>query len=81
MVVLLTRQALQSAHVRADISFALGNQNFAHRLVTVFADDPDTLPEDEVPGILRRLKTVDLSASGAAEAGLKQIVQSLQAAA
>lgn len=81
MVVLLTRQALQSEHVRADINFALGNENFAHRLVTVFVDDPDTLPETEIPWVLRRLKTVNLSASGSAEAGLKQIARSLQAAA
>jgi hypothetical protein len=81
MVVVLTRQALQSEHVRADISFALGNQNYAHRLVTVFAEDPETLPETEIPWILRRLKTVNLSASSNAEAGLQQIVQSLQAAA
>jgi len=81
MVVVMTRDALQSDTVRWSISYALGNRNFAGRLITVFADDPDTLPETEVPWILRRLKTINLAASGQVEESFKQIAQSLQAAA
>jgi len=81
MVVVWTRNAFQSDPVRWSINYALGDRKFAQRLITVFADDPDTLPEAEVPWILRRLKTINLSASGGNEEGFKQIAQSLQAAA
>ncbi len=84
MVVLLTRQALRSEQVHANISFALSNKNYAHRLVTVFADEPAALPEAEVPWILRQLKNIDLfaPASGSespALSGLLQIAPLLRA--
>jgi len=81
MVVVMTRNALQSDTVRWSINYALGNRNFAGRLITVFADDPDTLPEDDVPWILKRLKTINLSACDQDEESFKQIAQSLQTAA
>lgn len=63
MVVLLTPTALDSPYVRREIEYALGAKNFSHRLIPVVVGDPDRLPANKVPWILRRLPWFDLKDS------------------
>ncbi len=60
MVVLVTPEALASDSIRRDIEYALGNLRFKERLVPVVSGPIDILAGDDVPWILRRLKTVTL---------------------
>jgi hypothetical protein len=80
MVVLFTPNALKSSWVKRDIQYALSEQRFRDRLVTVLAGPPEKLPENEIPEILRRLKLVKLADNGKKE-DFKQIAQALLAAA
>ncbi len=81
MVVLLTQESLHSRAVRWDIDYALGQKNFKHRLIPVFVGLPETLPEENIPWILRRLKIIKLSGNLQTEEELNQITQALQAVA
>jgi len=80
MVVLDTPNTLSSSWVKRDIQYALGEQRFRDRLVTVMAGPPEKLPEDEIPWILRRFKFIKLADNGMKE-DFKQIAQALLAAA
>jgi len=80
MVVLYTPNTLNSSWVKRDIQYALGEQRFRDRLVTVVAGPPEKLPEDEIPGILRRLKFIKLADNGKKD-DFKQIAQALLATA
>lgn len=79
MVVLLTPDALNSNWIQRDIDYALSEQRFRDRLVTVLAGPPEKLPEDKIPWILRRLKFVNLTDNGHRE-NFDQIAQALLAA-
>ncbi len=61
MVVLLTPAALASDSIRRDIEYALGNLRFKERLIPVLSGPFDTLSGEDVPWILKRLKTVTLT--------------------
>lgn len=80
MVVLYTPNTLNSSWVKRDIQYALGEQRFRDRLVTVVAGPPEKLPEDEIPWILRRFKIVKLADNGKKD-DFKKIAQTLLAAA
>jgi hypothetical protein len=81
MVVLLTPSALRSSHVRHEISYALGKQNYSGRLIPVLAGPPGELPKDEIPWILNSLQMVSLPGHGQDEQGLRKITQALMAVA
>jgi hypothetical protein len=76
MVVLLTPNALDSKWVDHDIGYALGEQRFYQRLITVLAGPPEKLSENKIPWILRRLKMIKLGENGK-EDHIKQIAQAL----
>lgn len=78
MVVLLTPNALASGIVQHDISYALSNEDFDGRLIPVFVGSRESFPEDSVPWIVRRLKTVSLPEHSQAEKDLQQIAQALK---
>jgi hypothetical protein len=78
MVVLLSPDALESDHVRWDISYALGEKAYSRRLVTVLVGDPQEFSKDGFPWILRRLKVVPLPERDNNEDGLRQIAQALK---
>ncbi|MGH7599854.1 MAG: toll/interleukin-1 receptor domain-containing protein [bacterium] len=80
MVVLLTPDALKSNWVQRDIDYALSEKRFRHRLITVLAGPPEKLPEEQIPGILQRLKVVKLAGNGKDE-DVKQIAEALLQAA
>jgi len=77
MVVLLTPNALDSKWVDRDIDYALSEKRFRQRLITVLAGSPKKLPEEQIPGILRRLKVIQLADNGKEEEDVKQIAQAL----
>ena len=81
MVVLLTPDALLSSPVRWDIQYALGEQNYRNRLIPVLIGDPENLPKENVPWILRRLQMIDMNEYVEEEEGINQIAQALLEAA
>ena len=60
MIVLVSPDAMRSEHVRREIEYALGDQNYEGRLFPV-----QVRRTDKVPWILRRLKTFDANQSPA----------------
>ncbi len=81
MVVLLTPDALHSSSVRREIEFALGNENFRQRLITVLVGDARTTSTESLPWILRRLRTIRLTTPSDTEAGIAEIGRALLASA
>jgi len=77
MVVLLTPDALRSNWVRRDIEYALGAQGYRKRLIPVFVGDPEELPKEDVPWILRHLRIIKLAEHAKEEEGIRQIAQAL----
>jgi hypothetical protein len=59
VVVLLSPTAVNTPSVRYEINYALSNRRFENRLLPVVVK-----PDVEVPWVLRRLPTVDLSDEG-----------------
>jgi hypothetical protein len=78
MVVLLTPAALASSWVQAEISYALGQPSYAHRLIPVFVGNREQIPEEKIPWILRRLNGIHLTESGKDEEGIAQIASALR---
>lgn len=78
MVVLLTPDALASRFVQSEISYALGQASYGHRVIPVFVGSPDQIPEDRIPWILRRLKGIVLPEPGKDEEGIAQIASALK---
>jgi hypothetical protein len=76
MVVLVSAAALDSELVRREIEFALGTREYKGRLVPVFVEPRNDIPEDRLPWILRRLQGVELT-DQAEEESLQQIVHAL----
>lgn len=81
MVVLLTPSALRSSHVKHEIAYALGNQDYSGRLIPVLAAPPEQLSKEDIPWILNSLQMVSLPGHGQDEEGLKEIAHALKAAA
>lgn len=78
MVVLLTPEALENPWVQSEIEFALGNKNYAWRLVPVLVGDPQQFQDNQIPWILKKLQMVFLPEPENGEAELKQIVEVLR---
>ena len=78
MVVLLTPEALASRWVEAEISYALGQASYGHRLIPVFVGSPEQIPEEKIPWILRHLKGIVLPEPGKDEEGIEQIALALK---
>ncbi len=55
MVVLLTPDAVGSAHVRREMEYALGAKRYGNPLILVVIGDRTRLPTSEIPWIVRRL--------------------------
>ena len=79
MVVLLSPDSVDSLNVKRDIEYALVNRAFEQRLIPVLVGDPQQIPPEKIPGILRRLNMVSLPGNGHTE-DLNQVVAALQAA-
>ncbi len=60
MIVLVSPESMRSDHVRREIEYALGDPNYEHRVFPV-----QVRPTNEIPWILRRLKTFDAKHSAA----------------
>jgi hypothetical protein len=80
MVVLLTRNSLQSPNVSYEIGYALGKKAYKDRVVPVIVGSPKQLPRDKIPWVLNRFHVIDLAETGSEE-GLRRIAQVLQEAA
>ncbi|MBS1791217.1 MAG: toll/interleukin-1 receptor domain-containing protein [Acidobacteria bacterium] len=78
MVVLLTPESLESRWVQSEIEFALGNKNYAWRLIPVLIGDPERFQSDQIPWILENLQMVYLPDPENPEAELNQIVEILK---
>ena len=81
MVVLLTPSALESDTVQRNISFALGDESFSNRLIPVIIGDSHDLPEDRMPWILKRLKTITVSRKDEETEQFKKVAEAIKAAA
>lgn len=79
MVVLMTPHAAGAARVQAEISYALGQMNYAWRVIPVYTAPPESLPRDDVPWILERFRSVHLG-EHPSEAQLHRIAEILQTA-
>jgi hypothetical protein len=80
MVVLLTPDSLASEAVQANISYALGEKSFRHRVVPVVVGDLEESGSGRIPWILKRLKPVSLGTNQTTDAGFTQIVEALKKA-
>lgn len=81
MVVLLTREALDSTRVLQDIEFAVANIRFKDRLVPVLIGSHAIKAMEKVPWIIRHLNVVTMPSNGKQEEGIDQITQTLKAVA
>ena len=77
MVVLLTSESFKSRSVRHDIEFALGEKRYNKRLLPVIVGSSKEILNEDVPWILKHLKTVNLNKSENNEKDLKPIAQAL----
>lgn len=78
MVVLLTPESLESRWVQSEIEYALGNKNYAWRLIPVLVGDPKRFQEVQIPWILEKLQMIFLPEPNNGEAELNQIVEVLK---
>lgn len=78
MVVLLTPEALESSNVLWEIGYALGKESYEKRLIPVIVGNPDMLPKDKIPWILRRLRMVNLPEQGKDEESIRKIASVLK---
>lgn len=81
MVVLLTRNSVQSSQVQWEIGYALGNTAYAKRLIPVLAGDPESFPPEKIPWILNRLRMVSLPEAEGTDEEIRKIAQLLKEAA
>lgn len=77
MVVLVTPEALQSEWVRREIEYALGKKDYNNRLIPVLVGPRESIPQEKIPWILRRLKAIELPNPEEQEEGIKQITETL----
>ena len=78
MVVLLTPESLESRWVQSEIEYALGNKNYAWRLIPVLIGDPQRFQNDQIPWILQKLQMIFLPEPEKSDAALKQVVEVLR---
>lgn len=80
MVVLLTPHSLRSTNVTSEVSFALGNQRYNGRVISVLAAPAEQLPYKAIPWILTHFPMIQLEETNGDENGLQKIAQALRAA-
>ncbi len=80
MVVLLTPDSVESPIVKKDIQYAISNPAYAQRLIPVLVGDPEKIPREKIPWILRRLNMITLPDKERNE-GIEQIVEALKSVA
>lgn len=78
MIVLLTPEALASSNVMLEIGYALGQKSYDQRLIPIIVGNPEKIPEEKIPWILRHLKMIRLPAQDKDEESLKQIALALK---
>lgn len=78
MVVLVSPAAMESKWVRHEIEFALGAKEYSGRLVPVFVGPRNSIPEERLPWILRRLKGIEWT-DQAEEESLREVAEVLAA--
>ena len=81
MVVLLTPEALDSKWMSWDIEYALGRASYNKRLIPVIIGDPNDLPIQHIPWILKRLSPIYLPERGKNKEKIKQIADAIREAA
>lgn len=79
MVVLLSPTSVESSNVQNDMEYALFNRRYERRLIPVVVGDPQQIPQNKIPWVLKRTM-INLPENGRSE-DLDQIVKALQAAA
>lgn len=77
MIVLLTPAAFSSPYVKREIEYALGARNFRNRLIPVLVGNPDELPRNELPWIVRRMPSFRLKDSEADHPQIKLIADAI----
>ena len=78
MIVLLTPDALQSDPVRWEIDYALSKKEFNRRLIPVLVGNADSLPEENIPWILRHLNLINLLEYRQDEEKIERIADALK---
>lgn len=81
MVVLLTRNAVNSSHVKREMAYALGEKRFSNRLIPVFVGDRAGLPTHDIPWIIRRMPRVELDDLGNEDTQIDRIANAIRIAA
>jgi hypothetical protein len=81
MVALLTPSSLESEVVQSNISYALGDKSFNHRVIPVLVRDVEKSASNRIPWILKKLRPVSLGNNQTTDAGFNEIVQALKDAA
>jgi hypothetical protein len=82
MVVLITPDSLHSSHVRHEISYALGAENYDRRLFPVLAAPLDQIPTEQIPWILNtsHIQMASLLKDEQNEEGFERIAQAVKEA-
>jgi hypothetical protein len=80
MVVVITPSALNSSTVQQDIAFALGQQQYAWKVIPVVAPPADEVTVGEIPGILRTFHVVVMGSDDQVEGGIQEIARVLREA-
>ena len=60
-----------------EIQYALGELSYRNRLISVIVGDPEELPKEDIPWILRRLQMIDMSEYDEEGEGIDQIAQAI----
>lgn len=80
MVVLLTPDSLRSHTVKHELQYALGNEQYEGRLVSVRAASLEDVPEEEIPWILKEFPIIDAPDVEDNPEALKKVAEFLKAA-
>lgn len=78
MIVLLTPDSLRSPRVKQEISYALGDEHYADRVIPVFAAPPEQLTQGEIPWILNRFRGISLSNQEKDEEWMERIAEMIK---
>lgn len=80
MIVLISPTSVGLPHFRHDIEFALGEQQYSHRLIPITVGNEIDMNNDEVPWILRKFPSLHLANFEDTEAVAGEINELLSAA-
>jgi hypothetical protein len=78
MVVLLTPDSLRSPNVKYEVGYALGQENYKGRLISVIAAPSEQVPKESIPWVLYKFQMIHLPDQENDEEGLKKIAEVLQ---